>query len=45
MAFPTVTEALRLYFADRARGRFPVRMLDIVREDGVPGHYRVRQIS
>ena len=25
-----------LYFADRAQGRFPVRMLDIVREGGVP---------
>lgn len=45
MAFPTVTEALRLYFADRADGVFPVRMLDIVRDDGVPGRYVVRQIS
>ena len=45
MAFPTVSEALRLYFADRAKGRFPVRMLDIVREGGVPGRYSVRRIS
>lgn len=45
MAFPTVIEALKLYFADRARGQFPVRMLDIVRADGVPGRYRVRQFS
>ncbi len=45
MAFPTVSEALKLYFADRAQGRFPVRMLDIVREGGVPGHYLVRRIS
>jgi ADP-ribose pyrophosphatase YjhB (NUDIX family) len=45
MAFPTVSEALRLYFADRANGSFPVRMLDIVREGGVPGRYVVRRIS
>ena len=45
MAFPTVSEALRLYFADRATGIFPVRMLDIVREGGVPGRYVVRRIS
>ena len=37
--------ALRLYFADRAQGTFPVRMLDIVREGGVPGRYSVRRIS
>ena len=45
MAFPTVSEALRLYFADRAKGDFPVRMLDIVREGGPLGRYRVRTIS
>jgi len=45
MAFPTVTEALKLYFADRAKGVFPVRMLDIVREGGIPGRYEVRGIS
>jgi hypothetical protein len=45
MAFPTVTEALKLYFADSVEGRFPVRMLDIVREAGVPGRYYVRKIS
>jgi ADP-ribose pyrophosphatase YjhB (NUDIX family) len=45
MAFPTVTEALRLYFADRKTGAFSVRMLDIVREGGVPGRYSVRKIS
>jgi 8-oxo-dGTP pyrophosphatase MutT (NUDIX family) len=45
MAFPTVTEALKLYFADRARGVFPVHMLDIVRQSGLPGQYSVRQIS
>ncbi|MCB1791960.1 MAG: NUDIX hydrolase [Gammaproteobacteria bacterium] len=45
MAFPTVTEALQLYFADRERGSFPVRMLDIVREGGVPGRYVVRHIA
>jgi len=45
VAFPTVTEALKLYFADSARGTFPVRMFDIVRERGVPGRYSVRTIS
>ena len=45
MAFPTVSEALRLFFADRARGAFVVHMLDIVREDGAPGRYSVRTIS
>jgi len=45
MAFPTVTEALKLYFADNAQGGFPVRMLDIVRDGGVPRRYRVKQIS
>ena len=45
MAFPTVSEALKLYFADRARGAFPVHMLDIVREGGVRGRYTVRTIS
>lgn len=45
MAFPTVTEALKLYFADSAQGSFRVRMLDIVRERGVPGRYSVRRIS
>ena len=45
MAFPTVTEALKLYFADRARGQFGVHMLDIVREGGQPGRYRVHRIS
>jgi ADP-ribose pyrophosphatase YjhB (NUDIX family) len=45
MAFPTVSEALRLYFADRGKGYFPVRMLDIVREAGAAGRYEVRHIS
>jgi 8-oxo-dGTP pyrophosphatase MutT (NUDIX family) len=45
MAFPTVSEALKLYFADRSQGTFPVRMLDIVREGGLPGRYLVRKIS
>ncbi len=42
MAFPTVTEALKLYFADRRSGDFAVHMLDIVREDKAEGRYRVR---
>jgi len=45
MAFPTVSEALRLYFDDRAQGAFPVRMLDIVRQGDAPGRYIVRRIS
>lgn len=45
MAFPTVTESLKLYFADRDAGRFGVHMLDIVRENKTPGRYRVRRIS
>lgn len=45
MAFPTVSEALKLYFADRGRGEFAVHMLDIVREGGPRGRYTVRQLS
>ena len=45
MAFPTVSEALKLYFADRDKGRFPVRMLDIIREGRGLGRYLVRTIS
>lgn len=44
MAFPTVTEALRLYFADRREGCFPVHMLDIVRDGHEPGRYRIRHL-
>jgi len=45
VAFPTVSEALKLYFADRSSGSFPVHMLDIVRQSGTRGRYAVRQIS
>jgi ADP-ribose pyrophosphatase YjhB (NUDIX family) len=45
MAFPTVTEALKLYFDDRRRGEFAVHMLDIVREGNLPGRYSVRHLS
>ena len=45
MAFPTVSEALKLYFADRAAGAFSVHMLDIVRVGGLPGHYRMKVVS
>lgn len=45
MAFPTVSEALKLYFADREQGVFRAHMLDIVREGGPIGHYRVRRLS
>ena len=45
MAFPTVTEALKLYFSDRKKNRYPVRMFDIVRDGDSPGHYQVKRIS
>ena len=45
MAFPTVTEALKLYFADREAGQFGVHMIDIVREGSSLGRYNVRRIS
>ena len=45
IAFPTVSEALKLYFSDCGTGVFPVRMLDIVRHGSVPGRYSVKQIS
>lgn len=45
MAFPTVSEALKLYFADRERGVFRAHMLDIVREGGAAGRYQVRRLS
>jgi ADP-ribose pyrophosphatase YjhB (NUDIX family) len=45
MAFPTVSEALKLYFADRTRGAFAVHMLDIVRDADGRGRYSVRVIS
>jgi len=45
VAFPTVSEALKLYFADRARGTFPAHMLDIERRGDLPGRYSVRQLS
>jgi hypothetical protein len=31
MAFPTVTESLKLFFANRRENNYPLRMLDIVR--------------
>jgi ADP-ribose pyrophosphatase YjhB (NUDIX family) len=45
MAFPTVSEALKLYFSDRAEGTFGVHMLDIVRESGDKRRYAIRKIS
>lgn len=44
MAFPTVTEALKLYFAERTQGTFGVHMLDIVRNTGAR-RYTIRHIS
>lgn len=36
LAFPMVSEALKLFFANRRENRYPVRMLDIVRVEGPP---------
>ncbi len=41
IAFPAIHETLRLYFADRARGTFPFRSGDLVR-DRATGQYRTR---
>jgi ADP-ribose pyrophosphatase YjhB (NUDIX family) len=41
LAFPVITETLRLYFSDRAQGGdFPVRVGDIERLQGLPYAYR-----
>lgn len=45
MAFPTVTEALKLYFADRAAGGFGVHMLDIVRDEQAARRYTIRRLG
>ena len=45
VAFPTVGEALKLYFDDSTQGSFPPHMLDIVRQHGSAGRYSVRRIS
>jgi len=42
LAFAVVKETLKLYFADRATGRFPLRSGDIVRHPEDPRRYRVR---
>lgn len=44
IAFATVSEALRLFFDDRRRGEFPVRMADIERVTGAV-RYRVTLIK
>lgn len=41
LAFPVVRETLRMYFADRAQGVFPVRVGDIERLPGVEWNYRI----
>lgn len=41
LAFPTVKETLKLYFRDRAEGRFQPRCGDIVRDDTERRRYRV----
>lgn len=41
LAFPVVRETLRMYFADRARGVFPVHVGDIERLPGEGRNYRI----
>ena len=41
LAFPVVRESLRLFFADRAQGEYPVRMADIERQSGGLTNYRI----
>ncbi len=41
IAFPVITETLRLYFTDRRQGRFPLHLGDIERLAGEPPRYRV----
>lgn len=41
IAFPVIRETLKLYFADRKAGGFPLRSGDIVRSPDDPRHYRV----
>jgi ADP-ribose pyrophosphatase YjhB (NUDIX family) len=45
IAFPVVQETLRLYFADRAQGGFPLRCGDIVRQSGDIRHYRLTMLT
>lgn len=44
LAFPTVRLALEQYFEDRARGEFPPRMADIVRDPRETRGYRVEPV-
>ncbi|MEN8175798.1 MAG: NUDIX hydrolase [Pseudomonadota bacterium] len=41
LAFPVITEALKLFFQDRQAGRFAVHSGDITRIDGRQGGYRI----
>ena len=41
LAFPVMVEGLRMFFADRTRGSYPVRMADIERLPGDMQNYRV----
>lgn len=42
LAFPVVTETLRLYLADRRQGVFPVRLVDIERSTDPARRYRLQ---
>lgn len=41
LAFPVISEGLRMFFADRAQGSFPVRVADIERLSGGLPNYRI----
>lgn len=45
LAFPMVTESLKLFFENRRENRYPVRMLDIVRKEEPPRSLEISIIS
>ena len=45
MAFPVITESLRLYFADRKAGRFAFHSGDMIRLPGESPRFDVRMLS
>lgn len=45
MAFPVITESLKLYFADREAGRFGFHSGDMIRLPGERVHFDVRMLT
>jgi len=45
LAFPVVTETLRLYFADRANGGFSLRSGDMLRQPGEQRRYQIKLLE